>query len=794
MLKNVVIQWAIEQFEKRKLTKPGDNALQAFQISGFQFPELIDPKAFERPLLSIFSLIKLHSEKSDNQILNKLLLPQKVDSSTIVYPVSDISSYATDDFCIEELKKAKQDDDLALVFLEKYGSFRYIPDKKGERIFPFYDTVKSAAAISDCLMNGDVSNPFLLVFMDLSGIQNFVYTISSKGALKSLRARSFMLEMFTEHIIFEILKEARAKRYNMIFSGGGGFGLILPNIKNLKEKIMDFHDILNNWLFKNAGGKLFIALDIQDYSSDDLCLDFNRIRREITDRIEMSKKQKFANRILTDLFTMTMPVQLNSEDECQICHRDDLPMKDILDLVTGNQVYKMGKEEKWIAVCNNCYHLYHIGDELTSFNSIFRSYRKISKHFFTFPAMNGKDAFYSLSNNENEKTEAVWEKNSWDLSHYTTKTIPLLYADYTLTVNDLPLDAQKIENEEWEKDHKYKMNINETSASFMGMAYAACGANMISALRMDVDNLGQIFFHGLGDDFNIITFSTLSRYLNLFFKLYLNRICSGRDDISLKNKPLSIMKKDYTNNNRKGRYVSVVYSGGDDLFIVGAWDEVCELAYDIYKCFKEFTCNNPDIGISAGLTVHQPKFPLYQMARLSGEAEKEAKSNEDDNPFYSYRKESAALFYNRIMKEKNKQIYKKVKYQRNTCGMLDPTDEGKRISISMKWHEFNDFVINVFNWFEPFMVKDNEKILKFKDRFPLGFPFKLLDLLGEWEEKGNLFLPHLIWLLNKTDIFLRETQNPLEKKGDLIQLFHGKRINHLHIPLTWIEYLKRGGN
>ena len=34
---------------------------------------------------------------------------------------------------------------------------------------------------------------FLLYSMDISGIQDFIYTINNKGALKGLRARSFYL-------------------------------------------------------------------------------------------------------------------------------------------------------------------------------------------------------------------------------------------------------------------------------------------------------------------------------------------------------------------------------------------------------------------------------------------------------------------------------------------------------------------------------------------------------------------------------------------------------------------------
>lgn len=43
--------------------------------------------------------------------------------------------------------------------------------------------------------------------MDISGIQNFIYSIGDKGALKGLRARSFYLEIMMEHIIDELLEK-----------------------------------------------------------------------------------------------------------------------------------------------------------------------------------------------------------------------------------------------------------------------------------------------------------------------------------------------------------------------------------------------------------------------------------------------------------------------------------------------------------------------------------------------------------------------------------------------------------
>ena len=69
-----------------------------------------------------------------------------------------------------------------------------------------YTQSKLVAAIAVCLAayteetdtditalneTSDASKPFLVVSGDFSGIQSFIYTIPSKGALKSLRGRSF---------------------------------------------------------------------------------------------------------------------------------------------------------------------------------------------------------------------------------------------------------------------------------------------------------------------------------------------------------------------------------------------------------------------------------------------------------------------------------------------------------------------------------------------------------------------------------------------------------------------------
>ena len=70
---------------------------------------------------------------------------------------------------------------------------------------------------------------FVLYTADLSGIQKFIYTVATQGAQKSLRSRSFFLEMLMEHYADEVLQACGLSRVNLIYSGGGHCYLLLPH-------------------------------------------------------------------------------------------------------------------------------------------------------------------------------------------------------------------------------------------------------------------------------------------------------------------------------------------------------------------------------------------------------------------------------------------------------------------------------------------------------------------------------------------------------------------------------------
>ena len=70
---------------------------------------------------------------------------------------------------------------------------------------------------------------FMMISADISGIQDFIYTVPSKGALKSLRGRSVYLEILLESVIDSLLEDLNLTRCNVIYSGGGHFYILAPN-------------------------------------------------------------------------------------------------------------------------------------------------------------------------------------------------------------------------------------------------------------------------------------------------------------------------------------------------------------------------------------------------------------------------------------------------------------------------------------------------------------------------------------------------------------------------------------
>lgn len=474
---------------------------------------------------------------------------------------------------------------LLTLIIEKFGSCLSF----GESDVALVDMAKSTAAVAATLVNQDNAKNISLIAGDLSGIQNFIYTISSDGALKSLRARSFYLELVTEELVQQLLTELELPRTSIIYAGGGNLYLLAAANQQTKDKVQHIKKKFNKWFNNKFQGKVFLALDYLDFQYQDVSKkEFTEHWKIVGDKLNIQKSRKFNDQI----HDLLAPRESYS-DRCQVCHCDDTQD---LDKLNQNNI-----EENSVLACPTCRDMFQLGEELFDVGAVVRSSQKyidgaVATISFEF-CQNSLDNCYYYHLFKGYKPIVInigtaFLINNWLIENYQFKFLkkevtPLLLGNYGKTIN--------IEN------HERFIRAEE-------MAKVAKGINRVGYLRMDVDNLGQIFAKGLGKNQTLFLpkIAGLSRQMSYFFKVYINSLAKQRYDNFLryyKNENLKVLNNAKCLTDEERKNLLFIYAGGDDLFVSGAWNEIIEFAFDVYQCFRAYTGNNPDITLSAGISI-----------------------------------------------------------------------------------------------------------------------------------------------------------------------------------------------
>jgi CRISPR-associated protein Csm1 len=556
----------------------------------------------------LFDAVKLSEGKERNQ---QHYCPLKaIEASDDSYPPIPYPLTAPPDFAAlkaykiiiqEELENIREQEwqnlSLLTLILEKYGSCLSF----GEPDIALIDMVRSTAAVASGLVDNPTSEQICLVAGDLSGIQNFIYTISSDGALKSLRARSFYLELVAEEIVQQLLAKLNLPRTSIIYAGGGNLYLLASATENTKIVVEEVQNTFNKWLLKKFAAKIFLALaisepfDIVDVANYKFAEHWNSSIKQVNKQ----KSRKFINEI-----NSLLEITVSYAQKCLVCHRDDTEDLDGLNR----------HEEDSVLACPTCREMFELGSELLKFEAIIRSSEQqiqgAAPTTISFDLPTGSIYYHVFSNWQQiiKDADTALLVNDWEVKHYQFRhfrnAVPLLLGNYA---------------QESIKEPGRTMRAEE-------LAEKSEGIKRVGYLRMDVDNLGKIFAKGLGKKHSLPRLAGLSRQMSYFFKTYLNSLAKNRHINfieSLKN-PQSL-----TENSRSE--LVFIYAGGDDLFISGSWNQVVEFGFDVYQAFRAYTGYNPDITLSGGISINDVKFPLYQAANESGEAEETAKENGRDS-------------------------------------------------------------------------------------------------------------------------------------------------------------------
>ena len=469
-----------------------------------------------------------------------------------------------------------------------------------------FDHVKMTAAIATCIYHyleyNNISNykeelynktkdfyekeVFCMYSMDVSGIQDFIYTITSKEALKTLRSRSFYLEIMMEHIIDELCDRLEISRANVIYEGGGHCYILVPNTPKCRSNIETYEEELNEWLKIHFSTALYIGGGICQCSANNLQNkpegSYSEIYRTLSNEISHKKMKRYSandikrfNGIRYDNYERECVVckrigNVNESGECKYCESIKKMSKDIL--YAKFFVITEDKDLGYLELPGNKY--------MSAYSDEKKVIELINKKEFI--------RIYSINNMHNGKGIS---KNLW-VGNYRTDG--------------------KSTFDEYEK------------ASF--------GAKRLAVYRADVDNLGTAFVGGFkqnnGKYETLSRTATLSRQLTLFFKQHINYI--------LKNPKYSLVP-----GRTPERNISIVYSGGDDIFIVGAWNDVIEFSIDFENAFKKFTQGT--LSLSGGIGLYKSGYPISSMAEEVEYLESTAKNIDRVREFNADVKEKDAI-------------------------------------------------------------------------------------------------------------------------------------------------------
>ncbi|MDX1957332.1 MAG: type III-A CRISPR-associated protein Cas10/Csm1 [Leptospiraceae bacterium] len=475
---------------------------------------------------------------------------------------------------------------------------------------------------------------FILVQGDLSGIQSYILNFkqeATSGLAKTLRARSIYLQVITKSIENEVLKRLNLPPTSVIMSAGSKFQILAPNIVGVSEKIEKLQTQIDEWLLKRYMGDISFQLDASlNFAPKDLLLNdkkeipFKDVLKKGSEALEKKKSQKMKSILLkngkwdTDKFIFSE--QYKSYIANGVCN--------IQGNYPAHKEDEDSKEQKKPMIGNVAFQERNIGKNLPNSNYIVFDEKAREENIGDLPFGNfslSDSGFFRLI----QDPEDLQPSFSFigHLSKFISENPDSYEKDFCKSCIEYKKQEQGEEKNcsilsDFQNSFK-NSNKNPASKSFHCLAQESLrkqkkenseemvGKSFLGVLKADVDNLGLIFQKGLSknqnrkeDYFSISRYSALSKSLNYFFSEYLSEV----------------LKKDYPE-------IYTVYSGGDDMFLLGPYPILLKFISKFRNDFSEYTCNNPNITFSAGFALQKPRVPISVGARKAEEELENAKEN-----------------------------------------------------------------------------------------------------------------------------------------------------------------------
>lgn len=453
----------------------------------------------------------------------------------------------------------------------------------------------------------------LLIAGDISGVQHFIYTITSSGAAKSLRGRSFYLSILTEAVARFVLRRLGLPITNLIYAGGGNFIILAP--VRAKGQLRSIQAEISRILIDAHDGHLHLALAGSPVRLGDFRIGrFAQAWKVMHTDLAKEKLHPFAylgKEALGELVGSPMGEGGDDDSVCKVCEHEFGP---------GEDKHAEESAGESITKCAMCYSFEKLGNYLARARWLVRVHyppadqpdaqslyakgwkgvlRAFGLDIWAVGDLNevrvGEAAemvaFHSMAGDGAEKLPKAWDSKAVPVFRPFAQLVPLT-----------------VENGE-ERPKTFDELCEESRGGFKRWG----------VLRMDVDNLGFLFEKGFTQykkdeaDEKEVNRLSLSRVAGLSFAmgLFFEHL-------------LPMYGTSEVNQDFAGR-LYIQYAGGDDLFVVGSWDALPLFALEVRKAFRRFACENPSVTLSGGITLAPEKYPLYQAAKDAEDAENAAK-------------------------------------------------------------------------------------------------------------------------------------------------------------------------
>lgn len=446
---------------------------------------------------------------------------------------------------------------------------------------------------SSCLekIKAEDKKKFLFIGTSFFGIQKFIFSSgaqTNKNAAKILRGRSFYVSLFSEAIADMLLKETGLPVTSIIFNAAGQVTLLAPNLPYIKEAVERVKKQANEWLLRRFYGQTSLGLAYTEVSQEEIGFKYREIWNNFSIEMEEQKYTKFDLSKFGGAQKQFFKEYNNEYGVCRFCGKRPAIM--------------YSDSENSIPVCGVCQDQITMGAKLVKADAIalWKDGEADFKEKLCEPLFDQYHVWLG------KLGEAVSNANSSKVR---------LLARLSNSINDVewrkvayrPLKAYVpfIEDKE-DRIVKSFEDLAECAVKEDLKTGDRIGVKAIGVLKADVDNLGKIFSLGLNNSIQTLTrTSVLSRQLNNFFAVYLPHL----------------FETEYPE-------IYTVFAGGDDLFLIGPHDQILDIAPRIREEFRRFVCNNSEVTLSMGISIHKPGEPVSVMAESAEEALETAKHNE----------------------------------------------------------------------------------------------------------------------------------------------------------------------